>query len=63
MRCLMRRYADIVLYEIVIEFPEAATIGVLEKGVLKNFANFKGKYLCQGLFLNKVLIYFLNDLT
>ena len=29
--------------------------GVLEKrGVLRNFANFTGKYLCQSLFLNKV---------
>ena len=25
-----------------------------EKGVLKNFAKFTGKYLCQSLFLNKV---------
>ena len=24
------------------------------KGVLRNFAKFKGKHLCQGLFLNKV---------
>ena len=26
----------------------------MEKGVLRNFANFTGKYLCQSLFLNKV---------
>ena len=25
-----------------------------EKGVLKNFAKFKGKHLCQSLFFNKV---------
>ena len=25
-----------------------------EKGVLRNFAKFTGKHLCQGLFLNKV---------
>ena len=25
-----------------------------EKGVLKNFAKFKGKHLCQGFFFNKV---------
>ena len=26
----------------------------MKKGVLKNFAKFTGKYLCQGLFFNKV---------
>ena len=26
----------------------------LKKGVLKNFAKFTGKHLCQGLFFNKV---------
>ena len=26
----------------------------MEKYVLKNFANFTGKYLCQSLFVNKV---------
>ena len=25
-----------------------------KKGVLRNFAKFTGKYLCQGLFFNKV---------
>ena len=25
-----------------------------EKGVLRNFANFRGKHLCQGLFFDKV---------
>ena len=25
-----------------------------KKGVVKNFAKFKGKHLCQSLFLNKV---------
>ena len=31
------------------------TLEVLcEKGVLKNFAKFAGKHLCQGLFFNKV---------
>ena len=34
---------------------EAATGGVLQKkSVLKNFANFTGKHLCQSLFFNKV---------
>ena len=28
--------------------------GVLKKGVLRNFAKFKGKHLCQCLFFNKV---------
>ena len=28
--------------------------GVLKKGVLRNFAKFTGKYLCQSLFFNKV---------
>ena len=27
--------------------------GVLKKGVLKNFAKFKEKHLCQSLFFNK----------
>ena len=27
-----------------------------EKGVLRNFAKFTEKYLCQSLFLNKVLV-------
>ena len=26
----------------------------MKKGVLKNFAKFRGKHLCQSLFLNKV---------
>ena len=26
----------------------------MEKGVLRNFAKFTGKHLCQSLFLNKV---------
>ena len=33
---------------------EAATGGVYKKGVLKNFAKFTGKHLCQRLFFNKV---------
>ena len=28
--------------------------GVLKKGVLRNFAKFTGKHLCQSLFFNKV---------
>ena len=28
--------------------------GILQKGVLRNFAKFTGKYLCQSLFFNKV---------
>ena len=28
--------------------------GVPEKGILKNFTKFTGKYLCQNLFVNKV---------
>ena len=33
-----------------------------KKNVLKNFTKFKGKYLCQSLFLNKVasFLYFLD---
>ena len=27
----------------------------VKKGALKNFANFKGKHLCQGLVFNKVV--------
>ena len=33
---------------------EAATVGLLKKGVLTNFAKFKGKHLSQSLFLSKV---------
>ena len=33
---------------------EAATRGVLKKGVLINFAKSTGKHLCQSLFFNKV---------
>ena len=32
----------------------AATRSVLKKDVLKNFAKFTGKHLCQSLFFNKV---------
>ena len=34
----------------------------VKKNVLKNFTKFKGKYLCQSLFLNKVasFLYFLD---
>ena len=40
----------------VFKTPEAATRGVLyKKGVLKNFAKFKGKHLFQSLFFNKVV--------
>ena len=36
-------------------FSEATTGDALsKKGVLKNFAKFTGKYLCQGLFFNNV---------
>ena len=38
------------------KFTEAAT-----GGVLKNFTKFKGKHLCQSLFLNEVEI-FLNEI-
>ena len=34
--------------------PEAATRGVLKKGVLRNFGKFTGKHLCECLFFNKV---------
>ena len=30
--------------------PETATKGVTKKGVLKNFAKFTGKHLCQSLY-------------
>ena len=36
-------------------FKEAATGVFCKKGVLRNFAKFIGKHLCQGLFLNKVV--------
>ena len=32
---------------------EAATWGVLKKGVLRNFTQFTGRHLCQRLFFNK----------
>ena len=35
-------------------YKEAATGGVLQKSVLKTFANFTEKHLCQCLFFNKV---------
>ena len=35
-------------------FTEEATGAVLKKGVLKKFAKFTGKNLCQSLFFNKV---------
>ena len=41
--------SDIMLPEARISRPE-----VFCKGVLRNFAKFTGKHLCQGLFLNKV---------
>ena len=37
-----------------LEMPEAATRGVLKKGVLRNFGKFTGKHLCECLFFNKV---------
>ena len=41
--------------KVLMEYTEAATGGVLyKKAVLKNFAKFTGKRLCQSLFLNKV---------
>ena len=30
-----------------------------KKGVVRNFAKFTGKHLCQSLFLNKVAAYFI----
>ena len=33
---------------------EAATGGSIKTSVLKNFAKFLGKHLCQSLFFNKV---------
>ena len=36
--------------------PEAATRGVIEKVVIKNFAIFTGKHLCWSLFLKETLI-------
>ena len=53
----------IVLFFVVVVFSngfmtywysEAATGGVLSKKVLKDFAKFTGKHLCQSLFFNKV---------
>ena len=35
-------------------YPEAATGGVMRKGVITNLAKFTGKHLCQSLFFNKV---------
>ena len=34
----------------------------MEIGVLKNFAKFTGKQLCQSLFLNKITGHFLKNL-
>ena len=43
------------LYHFVVIYTEAATRDVLwEKGVLRNFAKFTGKHLCQSLSFNKV---------
>ena len=35
-------------------FQRQSTRGVLQKGVLRNFAKFRGKHLCQGLFFDIV---------
>ena len=47
-----------VMYEqlqlIFLNNPEQSSGGVLLNSVLKNFAKFKGKHLCQTLFLKKV---------
>ena len=36
---------------------EAAIGGSVKKGVLKNFAKFARKYLCQSRFFNKVAVF------
>ena len=38
-------------------FPKQSMANVLQNSVLKNFANFRGKHLCWGLFLIKLQRY------
>ena len=46
---------EISTISLSLHMTEAATRGVLlKKGVLRNFAKFTGKHLCQSLFFNKV---------
>ena len=39
-----------ILSSILYQMPKAAIGGVIKKDVLKNFAKFTGKHLCQSLF-------------
>ena len=39
--------------KVVIQFRSCRPEGFCKKGVLRNFAKFKGKHLCQSLFFNK----------
>ena len=48
--CLMREYSKRKLDYVRSSHPEV----FCKKGVLRNFAKFTGKHLCQSLFFNKV---------
>ena len=43
-----------LIYARIYVSTEAATRGVLKKGVLRNFTKFTGKHLCHSLFFNKI---------
>ena len=56
-------YSSTIYYNFVLSI-EAATGGVLlRKGVLRNFAKFAGKHLCQSLYFNKVETLKIETLT
>ena len=44
----VQTYLGLCQKSVMVFFPEAAT-----RGVLRNFAKFTGKHLCQGLFFDK----------
>ena len=58
--CYFYQNARQFLLALVFFITEAATRDVLLKNVIKNFAKFKGKNLCLGLFFNKVAEIFKN---
>ena len=51
-----RTYLQSVINENV-EETEVAIGGSVKKGILRNFAKFTGKYLCQSRFFNKVAVF------
>ena len=46
--------SDIWISAVILELQKQPLEMFYEKGVLKNFAKFTGKHLCQSLFFNKV---------